>query len=111
MFSAHGSVKVDLTRTRAFNRAEHALISLHARITRSDIQDGIIEARFSWGVRSWGEIFTVRISGADGAVLLDVSSRPRTLWFGLMDFGKNADNVRRFVTSPVFASCVIESQY
>ena len=58
-----------------------------------------------------GETFTVRISGEDGAVVLEVKSSLRTLWFGFMDLGKNADNVRRFVTSPVFASSVIESQY
>jgi hypothetical protein len=40
----------------------------------------------------------VQISGVDRAVILNVSSRPRTLMFGFMDVGKNADNVRRFVT-------------
>ncbi|HET9782854.1 MAG TPA: hypothetical protein VFR33_13870 [Candidatus Dormibacteraeota bacterium] len=109
--SSRGSVKVDLTRTRAFNHAEHALTSLHARITRSDLEEGFIEAKFPWSWRSPGETFTVRISGVDGAVLLEVSSRLRTIWYGFMDFGKNAENVRRFVTSPAFASSVIESQY
>jgi len=51
------------------------------------------------------------MSGADGAILLEITSRPRTLWFGLMDLGKNGDNVRRFATSPVFNSSVLESQY
>ena len=104
MFDARCSVKVDLTRTQAFNHAERALVSLHARITRSDLQGGLIEATLPLSWRSWGETFTVRISGLDGAVLLDVSSRPRTLMFGFMDFGKNADNVRRFATAPVFDS-------
>jgi hypothetical protein len=110
VLSSRGSVKVALTRTRAFNHAEHALTSLRARITRSDLEDGFIEAKFPWSWRSPGEIFTVRISGVDGAVLLEVSSRLRTIWYGFMDFGKNADNLRRFVTSPVFASSMIESQ-
>jgi len=100
VFDKRGSVKVDLTRTQAFNHAERALTSLHARITRSDLQGGLIEATFPVSWQSWGETFTVRISGGDGAVFLDVSSRPRTLMFGFMDFGKNADNVRRFATAP-----------
>ena len=111
MFDARGKVKVDLTRTQAFNHAERVLLSLHARITRSDLQAGLIEATFPVSWRSWGEAFTVRISGPDRAVLLDVSSRPRTLMFGFMDFGKNADNVRRFTTAPVFGSSVVEAQY
>ena len=111
MFDARGSVKVSLTRTRAFNHAERALASLHARITRSDLQSGLIEATFPMSWRSWGEIFKVHISGEDGAVILNVSSRPRTLMFGFMDFGKNADNVRRFVTGPAFDSSVIETHY
>lgn len=111
MFDARGSIKVDLTRTQAFNRAEHALTSLHAPITRSDLQGGLIEASFPLGLRSWGENFLVRFSGEDGAVLVEVISRPRTLMFGFMDFGKNADNVRRFATSASFGSSVIEAQY
>jgi len=111
VFDAKGNIKVDLTRTQAFNYAERALVSLQARITRSDLQGGLIEATFPVSWRSWGETFTVRISGLDGAVQLDVSSRPRTLMFGFMDFGKNADNVRRFATAPMFDSSVVESQY
>ena len=111
MFDARGKVKVDLTRTQAFNHAERALLSLHAPITRSDLQVGLIEATFPVSWRSWGETFTVRISGLDGAVLLDVNSRPRTLMFGFMHFGKNADNIRRFATAPLFGSSVVEAQY
>ncbi len=111
MFDKRGSVKVNLTRTQAFNHAERALTSLHARITRSDLQGGLIEATFPVSLRSWGETFKVRITGGDGAVLLDVSSRPRTLMFGLMDFGKTAENVRRFATAPAFGSSVVEAQY
>jgi len=110
VFDKQASVKMDLTRTKAFNHAERALVSLHARMRRSDLQGGLIEATFPVSWRSWGETFTVRISGGDGAVLLDVSSRPRTLMFGFMDFGKNADNVRRFATSPAFDSSVVEVQ-
>ena len=111
MFDKQGSVKVHLTRTQAFNHAERALTSLDARITRSDLQSGLIEATFPMSWQSWGETFTVRVSGADGAALLEFSSRPRTLMFGLMDFGKNADNVRRFATAPAFDSSVVEAQY
>jgi hypothetical protein len=111
VFDARGKVMADLTRTQAFNHAERVLLSLHARITRSDLQAGLIEATFPVSWRSWGETFTVRISGPDGGVLLDVNSRPRTLMFGFMDFGKNADNVRRFATAPVFGSSVVEAHY
>ena len=111
VFERRGSVTVGLTRTKAFNHAERALVSLHARITRSDPHGGLIEAAFPMSWRSWGETFAIRISGADGAVRLDVSSRPRTLMFGLTDLGKNADNVRRFATSPVFDPSVLEARY
>ncbi len=111
MFDKRGSVKLDLTRTQAFNHAERALTSLHARITQSDLQSGLIQATFPASWQSWGEMFTVRISGGDGAVLLDVTSRPRTLMFGFLDFGKNADNVRRFATAPAFDSSTVDAQY
>ena len=111
MFEKRGTVSVNLTRKQAFNHAERALTSLHARITRSDLQRGLIEATFPVSWRSWGETFTVRISGGDGAVLLDVSCRPRTLMFGFMDFGKTADNIRRFATASAFGSSVVEAHY
>jgi hypothetical protein len=111
VFGARGSVTVNLTRTQAFNHAERVLVSLHARITRSDLQGGLIEASFPMSWRSWGEMFAIHISGDDGAFHLDVSSRPRTLMFGFMDFGKNADNVRRFATAPAFNSSVVDAQY
>ena len=111
MFAARGSLKVDLTRTRAFNHADRVLASLGARITLSDLPGGHIEAAFPISWRSPGERFVVRISGEDGAVLLEVTSRMRTLMFGFMDLGKNADNVRRFVTAPAFSSATIEAQY
>ena len=111
MFDAHGSVQLDLTRTKAFNHAERALVSLNARITRSDAPAGVIEAAFPWSWRSWGETFRVQLSGDDRAVLLEASSRPRTLMFGLIDLWKDADNVRNFVTAPEFDSSVIEAKY
>jgi hypothetical protein len=111
VFDRRGSVTLNLTRTQAFNHAERALTSFHALITRSDLQGGLIEATFPVSWRSWGETFTVRISGGDGAVVLDVSSRPRTLMLGFLDFGKTADNVRRFATAPAFASTVVEAKY
>jgi hypothetical protein len=111
VFDKRSSIKVNLTRTQAFNHAERALTSLHARITRSDLQSGLIEATFPASWRSWGEAFTVRISGGDRDVLLDVNSRPRTLMFGFMDFGKSGDNVRRFATAPAFDSLVVDAHY
>lgn len=112
MFDSRGSVNVALTRTQAFHHAERVLSSLHANIRGADVHAGLIEATFPLSMRSWGETFTVRVSGDDdGPVLLEVRSRMRTLMFGFMDFGKNADNVRRFVTAPEFDSSVIEAQY
>jgi len=111
VFEARGRITVNLARTQAFNHAERVLVSFHARITRSDLQGGLVEATFPVSWRSWGETFTVRISGEDGDVLLDITSRPRTLMFGFMDLGKNADNVRRFATAPAFYSSVVDAQY
>jgi hypothetical protein len=111
VFTKKGSIEVALTRTQAFHRAERVLASLRARVRRSDLRVGLIEATFPWSWRSPGEIFTVHVSGEDGAIRIEVSSRMRTLMFGLWDLGKNADNVRRFLTAPAFESSLIDVQY
>lgn len=54
-------------------------------------------------LRSWGEKLTVQVIGQDGAVVVAVNSRS-SLPTTLFDFGKNAENLRRFVTDPEFDS-------
>jgi len=107
-----GRVRLALTRVKALHRAETVLAQLHARITSSDPSVGVIEASLPMGSRSWGrDRIIVRVSGDDGDVVLDVKSRTRTTLFGLMDLGKSADNVRRFITAPEFDESVIEATY
>ena len=100
-----------MTRSKAFHRAEGVLARLHARVRPSVPELGLIEAVFPVSGRTWGETLTIRITGDDGDVILEVTGRSRTMLFGFMDFGKSADNVRRFVTAPEFDSSVIEAKY
>lgn len=103
MFERRGSLVVASSPTQAFHRAERVLRRLGGEITRSDPQAGRIEAKLPMSARSWGERVHVDVAGDEGEVLLTVVSRSR-LPTTLFDFGKNADNVRRFVTDPEFDS-------
>jgi hypothetical protein len=110
MASKNGSVELALARANAFHRAEQVIRNIGGTVTASDLQRGVIEARFPLSPRSWGEKMRVELSGVDGAVTLNVSSRTR-IGTTLLDFGKNADNVRRFVTAPALEPYVVGSQY
>jgi hypothetical protein len=110
MISKSGRVELALTRAKAFHRAQQVIRNIGATVTASDLQRGVIEARFPISPRSWGEKLRVELSGADGAVTLNVSSRTR-IGTTLFDFGKNADNVRRFVTAVAWDRYVVGSRY
>jgi hypothetical protein len=80
----------------AFWRSQEALMLIGGIVTVADRSGGRLEARMPMTFRSWGEWVQVDVSGADGNVLLRIrsASRWRTT---LIDWGKNADNLQRFL--------------
>jgi hypothetical protein len=79
----------------AFRLSEEALIVVGGRISLRDSVAGRLEATVPFSFKSWGEKIQVCVSGVDGDVLVEVksSSGMRTT---LVDWGKNADNIKRF---------------
>lgn len=110
MVEKTGILRLSLTRAEAFNASHRVIRSLGAEITRSDDQAGLLLAKFPMTIRSAGEQLAVNLSGTDGEVLLTVTSRS-SLPTTLFDFGKNIENVRRFVTDPAFDSSVLVVSY
>jgi len=80
----------------AFKRCQEALIAIGGIVTVADRSTGRLEARMPMTIRSWGEWVQVDVSGPDGHVLIQIrsASRWRTTLF---DWGKNADNLQRFL--------------
>lgn len=94
-------MRLTTTGARAFNHAVHVIWAMGGKVKVGNPEPGFLEARLPMSLRSEGERFNVEVSGDDGDVALHVRSRsilPTTLF----DFGKNVDNVRRFVTAPDF---------
>lgn len=80
----------------AFRRSEQALMAIGAGIRKRDQAAGRLEAAFGINWRSWGENIEVDVLGVDGDALVQVKSRS-AMPLTLEDWGKNADNVRRFL--------------
>jgi len=73
-------------------------MAIGAGIRSRDETAGRLEAVFSISWRSWGERVAVDVRGVDGDVLVQIKSRS-SLPTTLIDRGKNADNVRRFLSA------------
>jgi hypothetical protein len=72
-----------------------AVEALPARIDRRDPQALTLEARTSWGWRSWGEVLVVSVQQVGpGRTRVVVTSRPK-LPTQVIDFGKNTNNLNR----------------
>jgi hypothetical protein len=80
----------------AFRRSEQSLMAIGAGIRKRDQAAGQLEAVVPISWRSWGENIRVDLAGVDGDVLVQVKSKS-TLRTTLIDWGKNAENVRRFL--------------
>jgi hypothetical protein len=73
-------------------------MAIGAGIRKRDQAGVRLEAIFPVNWRSWGESVGVDVLGVDGDALVQVKSRSR-LPTTLIDWGKNADNVRRFLSA------------
>ncbi len=71
-------------------------MAIGAGIRTRDQAAGRLQAVFPISWRSWGEKVAVDVLGVDGDVLVQIKSRS-SLPTTLIDWGKNADNVRRFL--------------
>ena len=71
-------------------------MAIGAGIRTRDQAAGRLQAVFPISWRSWGEKVAVDLLGVDGDVLVQIKSRS-SLPTTLIDWGKNADNVRRFL--------------
>ncbi len=65
------------------------------RITHRDQASGQLNAKIAWTMKSWGEHVQVAVVGVDGDVTVHVISSS-ALSTTLVDWGKNADNLKRF---------------
>jgi hypothetical protein len=89
-------VRVQSNVVDAFRRSQEALVGIGGIVTVADRSTGRLEARMPMSFRSWGERVQVDVSGADGDVLVRIRSASR--WpTTLIDWGKNADNLNRFL--------------
>lgn len=71
-------------------------MAIGAGIRKRDQAAGHLEAIFPVSWRSWGEDVGVDVLGVDGDALVQIKSKSR--WpLTLADWGKNAENVRRFL--------------
>jgi len=72
-------------------------MAIGAGIRSRDETAGRLDAVFPISWRSWGERVGVDVRGVDGDVLVQIKSRSSLPT--LIDWGKNADNVRRFLSA------------
>jgi hypothetical protein len=91
-----GQIHLDDTLSDAFRRSEQSLMAIGTGIRKRDQAAGQLEAVVPISWRSWGENIRVDLAGVDGDVLVQVKSKS-TLRTTLIDWGKNAENVRRFL--------------
>ena len=73
-------------------------MAIGAGIRTRDQATGRLKAVFPISWRSWGEKVGVDVLGVDGDVLVQIKSRS-SLPTTLIEWGKNADNVRGFLTA------------
>jgi len=73
-------------------------MGIGAGIRKRDQAASRLEAIFPISWRSWGEKVAVDVLGVDGDALVQVKSKS-SLPTTMIDWGKNADNVRRFLSA------------
>ena len=96
MVSRQAEVRLQTTGDNAFRQSREALMVIGAIVTAHEPEAGRLVGRIPMSLKSWGEEIDVRISGSDENVAVRVTSSSR-LPTTLIDWGKNAENVARFV--------------
>jgi hypothetical protein len=96
MVTKQGERQLHAPLADAYRRAVDALDAIGATVTAKDEASGRIEGRLAVTWRSWGEKLSVEVSGVDNDARVRVTSASR-LRTTLIDYGKNASNVKRFI--------------
>jgi hypothetical protein len=73
-------------------------MAIGAGVTTRDQEAGRLQAIVPLGWTSWGEKVQVDVVGVDGDVVVQAKSAT-TFRLTLVDWGKNATNVRRFLAA------------
>jgi hypothetical protein len=96
MVKKEGQVQLQLPLAEAYRRSAQALNVIGGVVKSEDEPAGRIVGSIMMSWASWGEWITVDVSGVDNDVLVRVTSKTR-MSTQLVDYGKNARNVKRFL--------------
>jgi hypothetical protein len=88
-------VELPMQMDRALHQAAGVLQSLGGfQIEQVDVTAGVLTARSGMTATSWGEQVTIEARPGPAGTALRIQSRP-SMKLTLIDYGRNADNVRR----------------
>lgn len=96
MVTKQGEIQLNAPLSEAYRRSAQALNVIGGKVKTEDPSTGKIEGTISMSLTSWGENILIEVTGVDDRAVVHIrssSSWPTTLF----DFGKNAQNVRRFL--------------
>jgi hypothetical protein len=96
MVTKTGQVNLQLPLAEAYRRSAQALNIIGGTVKSEDQSAGRIVGTVPMSWTSWGESLLVEVSGVDNDALVRVTSKTR-LPTQVVDFGKNARNVARFL--------------
>lgn len=96
MVVKQGEIQLSTPLTEAYRRSAQALNVIGGKVKTEDPSTGRIEGTVSMSLTSWGENILIQVSGVDDGAMVRISSSSR-MPTTLVDFGKNAQNVRRFL--------------
>jgi hypothetical protein len=96
MVVKRGETHLSTPLSEAYRRSAEALNVIGGEVKSEDTASGKIEGTISMSFVSWGENILIEVSGVDDDALVRITSSSR--WRPtLVDYGKNARNVRRFL--------------
>lgn len=85
-------MQLDVSADDAFAACIDILEGLGFKITASDEHGGSIQAKAALTMRSWGETILIEITSVSPrSCRLSLTSK--SVWFTLVDYGKNDENV------------------
>jgi len=98
MPSAHMTTQLTRQPNDVWPAVKSALASMGGSVSKDEQAKGVIEAKVSVSLFSWGENVRISVAPADGGSVVSVESRSR-FPLTLIDWGKNKRNVNRFLDS------------